>query len=129
MLADEEPGLAGCLDRGLLDGCDGGVEFFDGGCGYGDEAGVAEDAVAGGEVGFLLEHVVVLGGLRGVFKHVYFVAETKYSLSSLELRGAEKAKIDCANKLFEKLDQVAGTPGIRYHGVTSYDHLLQLVGA
>lgn len=62
-------------------------------------------------------------------KHVYFVAETKYSLSSLELRGAEKAKIDCAEKLFERLDQVAGTPGIRYHGVTSYDHLMQLVGA
>ena len=66
---------------------------------------------------------------EGAVKHVYFVAETKFSLSSLELRGAEKAKIDCANKLFEKLDQVAGTPGIRYHGVTSYDHLLQLVGA
>ncbi|NKE10882.1 restriction endonuclease subunit R, partial [Kocuria subflava] len=46
---------------------------------------------------------------EGSVKHVYFVAETKYSLSSLELRGAEKAKIDCANKLFEKLDQVAGT--------------------
>ena len=66
---------------------------------------------------------------EGAVKHVYFVAETKFSLSSLELRGAEKAKIDCANKLFEKLDQVAGTPGVRYHGVTSYDHLLQLVGA
>ncbi|MCD1269886.1 DEAD/DEAH box helicase family protein [Microbacterium sp. MEC084] len=65
----------------------------------------------------------------GAVKHVYFVAETKFSLSSLELRGAEKAKIDCANKLFEKLEQVAGTPGVRYHGVTSYDHLLQLVGA
>ena len=67
MLADEEPGLAGGLDRCLLDGGDGCVEFFDGGCGDGDEAGVAEDAVAGGEVGFLLEHVVVLGGLGGVF--------------------------------------------------------------
>lgn len=66
---------------------------------------------------------------EGGVKHVYFVAETKYSLSSLELRGAEKAKIDCANKLFEKLQEVAGTPGIRYHGVTSYDHLLQLVRA
>lgn len=66
---------------------------------------------------------------EGSVKHIYFVAETKFSLSSLELRGAEKAKIDCANKLFEKLDQLAGSPGIRYHGVTSYDHLMQLVGA
>lgn len=65
---------------------------------------------------------------EGAVKHVYFVAETKFSLSSLELRGAEKAKIDCANKLFEKLDELVGTPGVRYHGVTSYEHLLQLVG-
>ena len=62
MLADEEPGLAGCLDRGLLDSGNGGVEFLHGGCGYSDEAGVAQDAVPSGEVGFLLEHVVVLGG-------------------------------------------------------------------
>ncbi|WP_385900450.1 hypothetical protein [Tessaracoccus sp. O5.2] len=40
---------------------------FDGGCGDGDEAGIAEDAVAGGDVCFLLECVVVLGGLEGVF--------------------------------------------------------------
>lgn len=61
LLADEEPGLAGGLGRCLLDGGDGGVEFFDGWCGDGDEAGVAEDAVTGGEVGFLLEHGVVGG--------------------------------------------------------------------
>ena len=67
LLSDEEPGLAGGLDRGLLDGGDGGVEFFDGGCGDGDEAAVAQHAVAGGQVGFLMEHVVVLGGLGGVF--------------------------------------------------------------
>ncbi|MGR0221332.1 restriction endonuclease [Agromyces sp. ZXT2-6] len=66
---------------------------------------------------------------EGAVKHVYFVAETKYSLSSLELRGAEKSKIDCANKLFEKLNEVAGASGIRFNGVTGYDHLLQLVSA
>ena len=66
MLADEEPGFAGGLDRGLLNGGDGGIEFLDGRCGDGDEADVAKDAVSGGEVGFLLEHVVVLDGLGGV---------------------------------------------------------------
>lgn len=40
-----------------------GVEVFDRGGGDGDEAGVAQGAVAGGEVGFLLEDVVVFGGL------------------------------------------------------------------
>src|SRR5690625_2962119 len=66
LLADKEAGLARRLDRGLLDGGDGGVEFFHSGGGDGDQAGVAQDAVPGGEVGFLLEHVVVLGSLRGV---------------------------------------------------------------
>ena len=32
-----------------------------------DEAGVAQDAVPGGEVGFLLEHVLVFSSLSGVF--------------------------------------------------------------
>lgn len=66
---------------------------------------------------------------QGAVKHVYFVAETKGSLSSLELRPAEKAKIDCARKLFRKLNEVAGTPSIKYDVVRNYDDLLQLVGA
>jgi restriction endonuclease len=31
-------------------------------------------------------------------KHIYFVAETKGSMSSLALRDTERAKIDCAKK-------------------------------
>ena len=66
---------------------------------------------------------------EGSVKHVYFVAETKGSLSSLELRGAEKAKIECARKLFMKLNEEAGNPGIRYDVVTNYSELMQLVTA
>lgn len=44
-----------------------GVEVFDRGRGEGDQAGVAQDAVAGGEVDFLLEDVVVFGGLGSIF--------------------------------------------------------------
>ena len=40
-MADEEAGFAGGLDRGLLDGGDVGVEFLDGGCGDGEETGIA----------------------------------------------------------------------------------------
>ena len=36
-------------------------------------------------------------------KHVYFIAETKGSMSSLQLRDIEKNKIKCAEKLYEKL--------------------------
>lgn len=65
--------------------------------------------------------------MEGSVKHVYFVAETKGSLSSLELRGAEKAKIECARKLFMKLNEEAGNPGIKYGAVINYSELMQLV--
>jgi len=39
-------------------------------------------------------------------RHIYFVAETKGTLSSLQLRPIEEAKIACAKRLFEKLNDV-----------------------
>ena len=59
----------------------------------------------------------------GSVKHVYFVAETKGSLSSLELRGVESAKIACARKLF---NEMSGSD-VRYEAVTSYEDLLNAV--
>lgn len=41
---------------------------------------------------------------EGMMKHIYFIAETKGSLSTLDLRPIEKAKISCAKKLFEKFN-------------------------
>ena len=60
---------------------------------------------------------------EGTVKHIYFVAETKGSMSSLDLRGIEKGKIACADKLFE---QLSGS-GIYYHKVTNYDDLMEWV--
>ena len=63
-------------------------------------------------------------------KHVYFVAETKGSMSSLELRGKEKGKIECAKKLFEQLNdkiQQQGNEGITYGTVNSFDKLMNIV--
>lgn len=56
-------------------------------------------------------------------KHIYFVAETKGTLDSLELRPIEQAKIKCARKLFNELS----TSKVRYHDVTSYDDLLNVM--
>jgi type III restriction enzyme len=56
-------------------------------------------------------------------KHIYFVAETKGTMSSLELRPIEQAKIKCARKLFNELS----TNNVRYHDVTSYDDLLNVM--
>ena len=40
---------------------------------------------------------------EGKVKHIYFVAETKGSMSSLQLRDIEKNKIKCAEKLYDRL--------------------------
>ncbi|MGQ3684841.1 MAG: type III restriction-modification system endonuclease [Candidatus Loosdrechtia sp.] len=60
---------------------------------------------------------------EGTVKHIYFVAETKGSMSSMELRRIEECKIECARKFFAKItsDQV------RYDVIDSYGKLMELV--
>lgn len=60
---------------------------------------------------------------EGSVKHIYFVAETKGSMSSIELRTIEKSKIDCAKKYFEKLKN----DDVIYDVVNSYDDLLNII--
>lgn len=56
-------------------------------------------------------------------RHVYFVAETKGSLNSLELREVEKAKIKCAQKHFLEIS----SNEVKYDVVDNYQALLDLV--
>lgn len=60
---------------------------------------------------------------EGKVKHVYFIAETKGSMSSLQLKEIENTKIKCAKKFFAKItsDQVT------YDVVNSYEKLMQIV--
>lgn len=60
---------------------------------------------------------------KGMVKHIFFVAETKGSMESMELRGVEKAKIDCAKKLFNEMSD----SNVRYHEVDSYEKLLEVM--
>ncbi len=53
-------------------------------------------------------------------KHIFFIAETKGSMSSMDLSTIEKAKIACAKKLFNSIS----TANVRYHEVASYQDLL-----
>jgi type III restriction enzyme len=62
---------------------------------------------------------------EGEVKHIYFIAETKGSMESLELREVEKAKIECARKHFAKLN----TGKLKYDVVNSYEKLLEIVKA
>jgi len=61
-------------------------------------------------------------------KHVYFVAETKGSMSTLQLKGVEQAKIECARKFFTSLNDKAEHEGVKYDVVDTYENLLALVG-
>lgn len=65
---------------------------------------------------------------EGSVKHVYFIAETKGTMSSLELRGIEKRKIECARKFFEKLAEANSGENVKYDVVTDYDKLMDVVG-
>lgn len=58
-------------------------------------------------------------------KHVFFVAETKGSMDTMMLRPVEKAKIECAKKLFNE----ASTGNVHYAHVASYQDLLNAVRA
>lgn len=66
---------------------------------------------------------------EGKVKHMYFVAETKGSLSGLSLRKIEEAKIACAQKFFVSV----GRPGTQYHvtyrKVASYKELMDKANA
>lgn len=60
---------------------------------------------------------------EGSVKHIYFIAETKGSMSSMDLRAVEKAKIDCAKKLFNEIS----TEDVVYHEVDSYESLIGIM--
>ena len=65
---------------------------------------------------------------EGSVKHIYFVAETKGSMSSMKLREIEKTKIDCARKFFDEIGRRVSEDRVKYDVVTSYDKLMEIVG-
>ena len=58
-------------------------------------------------------------------KHIFFIAETKGSMSSMDLSAIEKAKISCAEKLFHSLS----TAHVKYHKVATYQDLIDEMNA
>ena len=60
---------------------------------------------------------------EGTVKHIYFVAETKGSMSSMQLRLIEESKIHCARKHFKAISG----DNVVYDVVDSYQALLEKV--
>ncbi len=64
---------------------------------------------------------------QGSVKHIYFVAETKGSMSSMKLREIERTKIECAHKFFAELNDRIDADKVKYDVVTDYAKLMDLV--
>ena len=58
-------------------------------------------------------------------KHVFFIAETKGSMNSMQLKGVEQDKIKCLKKLFNNVS----TSNVRYHEVTDYETMLDVINS
>jgi len=60
---------------------------------------------------------------EGDIKHIYFVAETKGSMNSMQLRQVEESKIHCAKEHFKAISN----DSVVYDVVDSYKSLLDKV--
>ena len=65
---------------------------------------------------------------EGSVRHIYFVAETKGSMSSMKLREIENTKIACARKFFDEIGRRVTEDRVKYDVVTSYEKLMDIVG-
>ncbi|SJN14059.1 Type III restriction enzyme, res subunit:DEAD/DEAH box helicase, N-terminal [Halomonas citrativorans] len=64
---------------------------------------------------------------EGAVKHIYFVAETKGSMSSMDLREIEKTKIKCARKFFDEMNCRFAPENVKYDVVDSFGKLMEVV--
>lgn len=64
---------------------------------------------------------------EGNIKHIYFVAETKGSMSSMKLREIEKTKIKCAYKFFDEMNRRYAPENVKYDMVDSFGKLMEIV--
>ncbi|HHQ4607180.1 type III restriction-modification system endonuclease [Aeromonas caviae] len=64
---------------------------------------------------------------EGSVKHIYFVAETKGSISSMDLREIEKTKIKCARKFFDEMNRRFAPENVKYDVVDSFGKLMAVV--
>lgn len=60
---------------------------------------------------------------KGSVKHIYFIAETKGSMSSMQLREVERIKIECAKKYFKEIS----SENVVFDKIDSFDELLKLI--
>jgi type III restriction enzyme len=60
---------------------------------------------------------------KGTVKHIYFVAETKGSMDTLQLKGMENSKIHCAREHFKAIS----SDEVKYDVVNTYEELMNIL--
>lgn len=60
-------------------------------------------------------------------KYVYFVAETKGTMQSLQLAGVANTKIECAKRFFNALNKKIDSNSVEYDVVDSYESLMKII--
>jgi len=65
---------------------------------------------------------------EGSVRHIYFVAETKGTMSSMKLREIENTKIACARKFFDEIGHQVSANRVKYDVVTDYAKLMDIIG-
>ena len=65
---------------------------------------------------------------EGSVQHIYFVAETKGTMSSMKLREVENIRIACARKFFDEIGRRVSEDRVKYDVVTDYAKLMDIVG-
>ncbi|WP_201353171.1 type III restriction-modification system endonuclease [Hydrogenimonas urashimensis] len=60
---------------------------------------------------------------EGSVRHIYFIAETKGSMLTMELRKIEKVKITCARKFFKQIT----SDKVKYDVINSFDALMEMI--
>ena len=62
-------------------------------------------------------------------KHIYFIAETKGTLDSMELNAIENAKIKCSTQLFDSIDNLRNLNDSKviYHQVKDWKSMYDII--
>lgn len=65
----------------------------------------------------------------GSVRHIYFVAETKGTMSTMKIRELEKIKVKCAKKFFAEISHNVTQNSVKYNMITDYSDLMRLVSS
>ncbi|QXL83190.1 type III restriction-modification system endonuclease [Comamonas sp. NLF-1-9] len=64
---------------------------------------------------------------EGAAKHIYFVAETKGSMSSMNLHEIEQTKFKCVRKFFDDMNRRFAPDNVKYDVINNFDKLLDII--